>query len=143
MATTFCKLLGGRNLSSKKLCQHQKSLLKLRSLREKEHFSWPLSHYPVDDKIFGLSETEVALLETIFNFCQKEIAPHASSIDKENGFPDEKRAILWKKLGDMGLFGITASSEYGGSDMTYFDQCIVVEEMTQARPAMCMNYLAQ
>ena len=77
MATKFCKFLGDRVFSSGKVC-HQNSLLKVRSLRGKEHLSRPLSHYPVDDKIFGLSEDEAVLRETIFNFCQKEIAPYAA-----------------------------------------------------------------
>jgi len=74
-----------------------------------------LTHYPVDDRVNGLTDEQTQLRETIFNFCQKELAPHADMIDKLDDFPQRKE--FWLKLGDMGLLGITASSEYGGSDM--------------------------
>ena len=36
-----------------------------------------LSHYPIDDRVNGLTEDQVQLRETVFNFCQKELAPFA------------------------------------------------------------------
>ena len=51
-----------------------------------------------------------ALQESIRVFCEKEISPIAEQIDKSNDFP----AHLWKKLGDMGLLGITVEENYGG-----------------------------
>lgn len=55
-----------------------------------------LSHFPIDDKIFGLSEDHQQLRETIFNFAQKELAPHAHTIDKENNFAELRH--FWRKL---------------------------------------------
>ena len=43
-------------------------------------------------------------------------------LDRDNGLGVEERQELWKKVGDMGLFGITTTSQYGGSDMTMMDQ---------------------
>ena len=74
------------------------------------------THYPIDDTVFGLTEDQSQLRETIFKFCQKELAPHAYAIDKQNEFPEIHE--FWKKLGHLGLLGILASSEYGGSDMS-------------------------
>ena len=71
------------------------------------------------------------LRETVFNFCQKELAPHAEAIDKANNFPQMRE--FWRKLGDMGLLGITASPDFGGSGMGYLDHCIVMEEMSRYR----------
>lgn len=52
------------------------------------------------------------LRQTVFNFAQKELAPFAQEIDKNNEFKDLRN--FWKKLGDMGFLGITAKPEYGG-----------------------------
>ena len=60
---------------------------------------------------FNLGEEVDALQESIRVFCDKEILPLASEIDKSNDFPNH----LWKKLGDMGLLGITVEEEYGGA----------------------------
>lgn len=55
-----------------------------------------LTHFPIDDKIFGLSEDHQQLRESIFNFAQKELAPHAYTIDKENNFAELRQ--FWRKL---------------------------------------------
>ncbi len=51
----------------------------------------------------------------MFNFCQKELAPLAADIDKNNVF--EQMRPFWTKLGELGVLGITADPEYGGSGM--------------------------
>merc|ERR1719510_1196530 len=45
-----------------------------------------------------------------------------------------------KKLGDLGLLGITADSAYGGSDMGYFDHVIAMEELSRASGAIALSY---
>ena len=60
---------------------------------------------------FNLGEETDALQESIKAFCDKEIAPLAEDIDKSNDFPSE----LWRKLGNMGLLGITVEESFGGS----------------------------
>lgn len=47
----------------------------------------PLSHYPVNDAIYGLDEDKQKLRETAFNFYQKELAPFAKDIDKNDNYP--------------------------------------------------------
>ena len=47
---------------------------------------------------------------------------------------------FWQKLGDMGLLGITAASEYGGSAMGYLDHCIAMEELSRASGAVALSY---
>ncbi|XP_023320159.1 isovaleryl-CoA dehydrogenase, mitochondrial isoform X1 [Eurytemora carolleeae] len=97
-----------------------------------------LSHYPIDDRVNGLTSEQIQLRETVFNFCQKELAPFADQIDKEDDFKD--RASFWRKLGDMGLLGITASSQYGGSDMGYLDHVIAMEEISRASGSIALSY---
>jgi len=86
----------------------------------------------------GLTEEQKQLRETIFNFCQKELAPHADLIDKLDDFPQRKE--FWRKLGDMGLLGITASSEFGGSDMGYFDHVLAMEELSRVSASIGLSY---
>ena len=97
-----------------------------------------ITHYPIDDVMFGLSEDQRALRETVFTFCQKELAPHADAIDKENNFAEMRP--FWRKLGDMGLLGITANSAYGGSDMGYLDHVLAYEEISRASGSVALSY---
>src|SRR5690554_1754302 len=77
---------------------------------------------------FGLGETLDMLREQINGFAASEIAPCAEEIDRNNEFPMD----LWRKMGDMGLLGITVSEEYGGSDMGYLAHVIAMEEISRA-----------
>ena len=68
------------------------------------------------------------LRETMRNFAEKEVAPLAYEIDRDERFPAES----FLKLRDMGLLGITAPAEYGGAGAGYTEMCIVTEELSVA-----------
>ena len=85
---------------------------------------------------FSIGNDNKVLRDTVYKFAQKEIAPIADQIDKENSFPNH----LWKKFGDLGLLGITASSEYGGSEMSYLAHCIAIEEISRASASVGLSY---
>jgi isovaleryl-CoA dehydrogenase len=85
---------------------------------------------------FGLGEEIDQLRDMVYQFCQKEVAPRAGDIDRDNTFPMD----LWKKLGDLGLLGITASDEFGGSAMGYLAHSIVMEELSRASAAVGLSY---
>jgi len=68
------------------------------------------------------------LRETMRNFAEKEVAPLAYEIDRDERFPIES----FLKLRDMGLLGITAPAEYGGAGAGYTEMCIVTEELSVA-----------
>ena len=72
------------------------------------------------------------------SFAKKSLEPIAASIDKEDRFPRE----VWPMLGDLGLLGITAKSEFGGSDLNYTAQCIVTEEISRASGSVGLSYIA-
>ena len=127
----FNKMLISRTIQGSKLILSNNPCLSL-------VLSQKFSLYTVDDNVFGLNEDQKQLRATIHNFCQKELAPHADAIDKQNDFPQMKE--FWKKLGDLGLLGIVASSEYGGSEMGCLDLCIVNEEMTRASAAIALSF---
>uniref|UniRef100_A0A914XXU2 Isovaleryl-CoA dehydrogenase, mitochondrial n=1 Tax=Panagrolaimus superbus TaxID=310955 RepID=A0A914XXU2_9BILA len=97
-----------------------------------------LSTYPINDDLYQLTDEQKQLRKTVFDFAQKELAPHASEIDKTNNFPQLRE--FWKKLGDNGLLGITAPAEYGGSEMTYFDHVIAMEELSRASGSIALSY---
>ena len=85
---------------------------------------------------FSIGKDNEVLRDTIYKFAQKEIAPIADQIDKDNSFPNH----LWKKFGDLGLLGITTASEYGGSDMSYLSHCIAIEEISRASASVGLSY---
>ncbi|KAK5646416.1 hypothetical protein RI129_004880 [Pyrocoelia pectoralis] len=99
-----------------------------------------LSHYPVDDITSGLEEEQIQLRKTIFDLAQKELAPEAYKIDKDNRFDGMKE--FWKKLGHIGALGITADPNCGGTGGGYLDHVIILEELTRASGAIGLSYLA-
>ncbi len=85
---------------------------------------------------FHLGETIEALRDTVQAFAAKEIAPRAADVDRDNLFP----ADLWKKLGDLGLHGMTAPEEYGGTNMGYLAHIIALEEVSRASASVGLSY---
>ncbi|KAF6205019.1 hypothetical protein GE061_019186 [Apolygus lucorum] len=95
-------------------------------------------YYPIDDVINGLTLEEQQMRQSIFNFVQKELAPKADVIDKEDNFKELRS--FWKELGNMGALGITVNADYGGSQGTYMDHVIMMEEISRASAAIGLSY---
>ena len=87
---------------------------------------------------FDLGEDIDMLRDSVYQFCQKEIAPRAAQIDGNNEFPMD----LWRKFGDMGLLGVTVSEEYGGTAMGYLAHLVAAEEISRASASVGLSYLA-
>ena len=85
---------------------------------------------------FDLGEDVDMLRDAIWAFAQKEILPRAAEIDRDNLFP----ADLWKKFGDMGLLGMTADEEYGGTKMGYLAHIVAMEEISRASASVGLSY---
>ena len=85
---------------------------------------------------FGFNQDLHQLKDTINKFAQNEIAPLAKNIDENNEFPN----FLWEKFGELGLLGITADEDYGGTGLNYLSHCIVMEEISRASASVGLSY---
>lgn len=85
---------------------------------------------------FDHGEDIEMLRDTVRKFAADEIAPRAAAIDEANEFP----ADLWRKMGDLGILGITVPEEYGGADMGYLAHTIAMEEISRASASVGLSY---
>ncbi|MFA6312256.1 MAG: acyl-CoA dehydrogenase family protein, partial [Sterolibacterium sp.] len=85
---------------------------------------------------FDLGEDIDMLRDSVAQFAAREIAPRAAQIDRDNLFP----ADLWKKFGDLGVLGMTAEEEYGGTQMGYLAHIVAMEEISRASASVGLSY---
>ena len=85
---------------------------------------------------FDLGETADMLRGSVETFAADEIAPRAAAIDRDNDFP----ADLWRKMGDLGVLGITVEEEYGGAGMGYLEHVVAMEEISRASASVGLSY---
>ena len=85
---------------------------------------------------FDLGETADMLRDSVRSFASEEIAPRAADIDRENTFPHD----LWRKMGDLGVLGITVGEEFGGAGMGYLEHCVAMEEISRASASVGLSY---
>jgi len=93
-----------------------------------------MPHLPGLD--FALGETIDMLRDSVQQFADAEIAPRAADIDRDNVFP----ADLWKKLGALGVHGMTVKEEYGGSELGYLAHIVAMEEVSRASASVGLSY---
>jgi len=85
---------------------------------------------------FDLGETADMLRTSVTAFSQAEIAPRAAEIDRSNEFP----ADLWRKMGDLGILGMTVGEEYGGTGLGYLEHMVAMEEISRGSASVGLSY---
>lgn len=88
------------------------------------------------DAVSILDADQRELRQSIFRFTSAELAPRAAEIDRTNNFPVD----MWRKLGDLGVLGITAPDQYGGAGLGYLEHCIAMEEISRASASVGLSY---
>jgi isovaleryl-CoA dehydrogenase len=85
---------------------------------------------------FQLGQDIDALRDAVREFAQSEIAPLAHDVDKNDQFPMH----LWRKMGELGVLGITVEEQYGGAGMGYLAHMIAMEEISRASASIGLSY---
>jgi len=85
---------------------------------------------------FGLGEDIEQLRDMVHRFSQEKIAPLADEIDQSNQFPSH----LWAEFGALGLLGMTADPEFGGTGLGYLAHTVAMEEISRASASVGLSY---
>ena len=99
---------------------------------------------PVD---FDFTEEQEAIRRTVRDFAETEIKPHVLEWDEAQHFPRD----LFRRMGELGLMGVTFPEESGGAGLGYIEYSITVEELARvdgsiglsiaAHNSLCSNHI--
>jgi len=85
---------------------------------------------------FGLPDEIEEMRDVVGRWVDEKVTPRAAEIDKTNQFPRD----LWPELGEMGLLGLTADEEFGGTGLGYLAHCVMMEEISRGSGAVGLSY---
>ena len=78
------------------------------------------------------------VIQTVRAFAAKELAPYADELDRE----ERLAPGIFKRLGELGILGLTIAEEFGGAKLGAVAVVAVMEELSYACPGTCLSYLA-
>jgi len=87
---------------------------------------------------FGLSDEQLGLSQEARKFAQNEIAPKAGHFDESSELPVE----LIKRAHQLGLMNLVQPAEMGGTGLSVFDACLVIEELAAGCAGMTTTIVA-
>ncbi len=90
------------------------------------------------ERLFNPTEEHALLRQTVAELARREVEPQAAEHDAKGTL----NAGLFRKLGELGLLGITVPIEEGGSGMDAVAAVIVHHEISKYDPGFCLAYLA-
>lgn len=88
---------------------------------------------------FTYSDEQIAVRDMMERFTKKELAPIAAEIDSTGEFPYE----VYRKLGELGIVGMSLPVEAGGSGSDFLSFCLAVEELCRAESSFGPTLTAQ
>jgi alkylation response protein AidB-like acyl-CoA dehydrogenase len=83
---------------------------------------------------FNFTEDQILLKEMIHEFAQKEIKPIVKTMEDSCEFPHE----LFKKMGSLGILGMSVPSEYGGEKTDSISMVLILEELGGIFPSLAV-----
>ncbi|HUI38077.1 MAG TPA: acyl-CoA dehydrogenase family protein [Thermoplasmata archaeon] len=87
---------------------------------------------------FSLSEDDLSVQSLARKFARTEMVPHAAECDRTGRFPEE----IYRKAWELGLMNLNVPTEYGGSGLGLFQQCLIVEELARGCGGMTTSIIA-
>ena len=90
------------------------------------------------ERLFNPTEEHAMLRQTVAEFARREVEPQAAEHDAKGVL----NVPLFRKLGELGLLGVTIPVEDGGAGMDAVAAVIVHHELSKHDPGFCLAYLA-
>lgn len=86
---------------------------------------------------FALTEQQRMLQASLRDFAMQELRPHYTRWDRSREFP----AAVWPRLGEMGVFGLRVSERLGGTDLSYLEAGMAIEQIAKGDFNVCYGIL--
>ena len=85
---------------------------------------------------FELSEAHRLLRDTVGAWAGREVGPLAAEMDRTDEFPMD----LWRKMGDLGILGVTVQPEYGGAGFDLLAGVLAIEQLARFSGSVALSY---